>query len=94
MKGRSPKKSDKDRYDKMYEMGCCVCKKYLNVWSPASPHHIDGRKKPGAHQLTIPLCGAHHQTGGYGVALHFNKTKFISNFGSEMELLEYTNENI
>ena len=89
-KGRSLTKADKERYVKLQEFGCVVCMKYLDVWSPAAIHHIDGKVKPGAHQKTIPLCGAHHQ-GPYGTGLHAGKAEFERKFDTEMNLLKYVN---
>lgn len=36
----------------------------------------------------LPLCGDHHQHGGYGVAIHAGIDGFEKNFGTEKELLE------
>ena len=91
MRGSAPTKAEKHRFDIIGKIGCIVCKQYLGLFSPCSPHHIDGRTKPGAHKKTIGLCGQHHQTGGPGVALHANKYRFEQKFGTELELLSYQN---
>jgi len=70
MKGRTPNKEEKAWLDAICQIGCCVCRNEFQLFSPACPHHIDGKTKLGAHFLTIPLCGQHHQTGGPGVAFH------------------------
>jgi hypothetical protein len=31
----------------------------------------------------IPLCGVHHQTGGYGVALHAGRARWELHYGTE-----------
>ena len=92
MKGRRHTKADKERFSKIVDIGCIACKRYHAVFSPCAIHHIDGKTKPGAHKKTIGLCGAHHQTGGYGVALHSGKAVFEKKYGTEQELLEYQNE--
>jgi len=69
------------------EVGCIVCRKYHGVIdSPVSIHHIDGRTKKGCHMNVIPLCGAHHQTGGSGVAVHTNRARWVKRYGKEEEL--------
>lgn len=71
------------------EYGCIVCQKKFNIFSPASPHHIEGRTKKGADLKTIPLCGGHHQTGGNGVAFHeTGKKTWEAKYGNQYELLE------
>ena len=90
MKGKTPTKAEKARWDKIGQIGCVVCRKYLKVFSPCSIHHIDGRTKPGSHDLTIGLCYQHHQ-GQYGTGLHSGKAEFERKYGTERELLEYQN---
>ena len=58
---RALTKADRERGDKMRELGCIVCLVYLDTYTPPAIHHIDGKTKPGCHDLTIPLCGNHHQ---------------------------------
>lgn len=41
---------------------------------------------------TIPLCPHHHQHGGYGVAFHAGPKKWQELHGTELELLEQTND--
>lgn len=74
--------------DKVAELGCIVCKLFHSVYSPAAIHHTDGKTKSGVHFKVLPLCGAHHQTGGYGVALHAGKKEFERKYGTEQELLQ------
>ena len=45
------------------------------------------------HFETIPLCPAHHRTGGVGIAFHAAPRTFESLYGTERELLEQV-ENI
>ena len=59
---------------------------------------MEGQTKPGCHQLTIPLCGPHHQipsNNGEWVSRHGDGRKaFEREYGSEQELLEITNRMI
>jgi hypothetical protein len=38
----------------------------------------------------IPLCHAHHRTGGHGVAVHAGRRTWEDKFGTEDELLTQT----
>ena len=91
MKGRTPTKAEKGWLDAIVAHGCIVCHRELNVFTEASPHHMDGKVKPGAHLKTIPLCARHHQIPGQGyVSRHGDsKTRFEAAYGSELELLEF-----
>ena len=83
----NPTKSEKDYWDKLAEkIGCVVCHRKFGIIGPVSIHHIDGRTKPGAHLNVLPLCGAHHQTGGEGVALHPFTKRWEENFGKQEDL--------
>jgi len=90
MKGRKPTEEEKDWMDDICQFGCIVC--YLEfdgLYTPAVPHHIEGKTKPGAHFQTIPLCPAHHQTGPYGVAFHqTGKKVWEAEHGSQIALRE------
>lgn len=91
MKGRNPNKQEQEWMDAICQLGCIVCRIHLGVNSPASPHHLEGKTKEGAHLKTIPLCGRHHQIpGDYWKTRHHNKTQFESAYGTEQELLEQT----
>ena len=70
------------------EVGCVACRIDGRINHYVSIHHVNGRVKPGAHMQVLPLCGAHHQTGGEGVAIHHNKARFERNYGSQISLME------
>jgi len=79
--------------DMISQTGCVVCKKFLDCFSPAEVHHIDGKTKPEAHLKTIPLCFRHHREGTNNetyVSRHPFKNEFVNRYGSEESLLEYT----
>ena len=91
MKGRAPTSDEKKWMDFICEYGCIVCRNEYGVFSPASPHHMDGKTKPDAHFLTIPLCFNHHQSGRNDeecVARHPYKKAFEIKYGSERTLLK------
>lgn len=92
MNGRTPTKDERAWLDAITRLGCIVCLREHGEETPASPHHIDGSRKPGAHQNTIPLCWAHHQGNSDGtkqpfVSRHPYKARFIEAYGTEDELL-------
>jgi len=89
MKGRTPTKAEKEWMSKVADLGCIVCKHQFLIYSPAAIHHIDGKTKPDAHFKTLPLCPAHHQTGGYGVALHAGRAEWEKRYGTQAELLKH-----
>lgn len=91
MLGRKPTAKEKRHMSRVADLGCIVCILQNLGDSPAAIHHTEGKTKPGAHFLVLPLCGAHHQTGGYGVALHAGKKEFERRYGTESYLLEQTN---
>lgn len=91
MKGRSPTADETRFMSRIAALGCIACRK--DGWHNAvvSIHHIDGRTKPGAHLLVLPLCGPHHQqddTDPRGrISLHGRKATFQAIYGTERELL-------
>ena len=97
MKGRTPNSVEKEWLNKITELGCIVCLEFEDTYSPACPHHMDGKTKPEAHMRTIPLCGLHHQ-GGEDNALytsrHPYKARFEQRYGTEEELLEKTRQRL
>src|SRR6266853_5281890 len=69
------------------DLGCIVCLNEKLGKSPPDIHHPfeNGKKVPD--DKTIPLCPAHHRTGGFGVALHGTSRRAWSlRFGTEREL--------
>ena len=76
-------------YAKVAELGCIVCINNMVEDSPAEIHHL--RVNAGIGQKgkeVIPLCHAHHRTGGYGIAFHAGKNAFEDEYGTELELFE------
>lgn len=91
MKGRAPTAAEQKFMDAIASLGCVACAKdgIANPW--IALHHIDGRTKPGAHLLVLPLCAPHHQqddTDPLGrIAVHGNKARFEQRYGTQLELL-------
>lgn len=73
------------------QVGCIACRVAgLPFCDHVSIHHIDGRTKPGCHQLVLPLCAGHHQQGTGNdptlVAVHPDKARFERIHGTQMAL--------
>ncbi|HAR06388.1 MAG TPA: recombinase [Pseudomonas sp.] len=90
MKGRNPSASDKRFHSQLAALGCIACRIDGHSNPVVSIHHIDGRTKPGAHKLVLPLCAGHHQdgTGIPGlIAVHPWKRRFEDRYGRQEDLL-------
>lgn len=91
MKGRPPTAGESRFMDAIAKLGCIACRK--DGWEnlDVSVHHIDGRTKPGAHLLVLPLCAGHHQAGAGAnpalIAVHPDKARFEAQYGAQRELL-------
>lgn len=89
MKGSTPSAADKALWDKLSRVGC-ICCLHDGRFNPYGViHHVDGRTKKGAHQKVLFLCAPHHQQDdASGVwAVHPNKGRFESEYGSQVELM-------
>lgn len=90
-KGRPPTAEEARFMDAIEGLGCAACRK--DGWHnpDVSIHHIDGRTKPGAHLLVLPLCAGHHQDGTGPnttlIAVHPYKARFEARYGAQRELL-------
>jgi hypothetical protein len=91
MKGRAPTAAEQAFMDKIAALGCRACAQDGIENPDCSPHHIDGRTKPGAHFLVIGLCAGHHQKGTGNdktlIAVHPDKARFEARYGTQRELL-------
>lgn len=92
MKGRTPTAEENRLHDRLArEVGCIACRLDGRINMHVSIHHIDGRTKPDAHKLVLPLCGPHHQqddTDPAGrIAVHPWKKRFETKYGTQRELL-------
>jgi hypothetical protein len=91
MKGRPPTAEEARFMDRMGQLPCIACQK--DGWEnrEISLHHIDGRTKPRAHFLVLPLCAPHHQQDDSDIrqriSVHGRKATFQARYGAERELL-------
>ncbi len=94
MKGRAPNKDEKEFMDKMCEIGCIVCLNLDYETPEVTPHHMEGKTRPGAHYKIIPLCSNHHQVpdikgrwvSRHGPGKNTGKALFEEEYGTEEEL--------
>lgn len=92
LKGRPPTAAEKAFMDLAGKIPCLACMIDGRENHHISLHHIDGRTKPGAHFLVLPLCAPHHQQDDTDpqrrVSLHGRKETFTARYGTEAELLQ------
>lgn len=91
MKGRTPTVEQKRFHDMLATEIGCIASRLDGFFDPVvSIHHIDGRTKPNAHWLVLPLSAGNHQdgTGAPGrIAVHPWKARFQARYGSQDDLL-------
>lgn len=89
MKGRPTNAAERRFHDALCSLGCIACRRRGIRNTHCSVHHIDGRTKPWAHWLVLPLCGPHHQDDGTtgAIAVHPHKAQFEEMFGKQRDLL-------
>lgn len=87
-------KSEKEWMSRVAGIGCIVCINEHGEGSPAELHHINshGVGLRSDNYSVIPLCHAHHRTGGHGIAVHAGKKTWEERFGYEIDLLEQVRE--
>lgn len=61
LKGRTPTAIERVVMDALGKLPCIACLQHGKESPLISLHHIEGRTKPGAHLLQLPLCDPHHQ---------------------------------
>ncbi|OWT69229.1 MULTISPECIES: Ref family recombination enhancement nuclease [unclassified Achromobacter] len=91
MKGSNPTAEQKRFWDMLVSnIGCVASRMDGFEDTRCSIHHIDGRTKPDAHWLVLPLSAGNHQdgTGTPGrIAVHPWKARFESRYGKQVDLL-------
>ncbi len=88
-----PSRIEAQYQDVVRGLGCLVCRRLGHGPTPAEVHHLRafaGAGERAPHTLVIPLCHAHHTSGGPGVAFHAGPRAWESLYGSETELLAIT----
>lgn len=89
--GKVPTKEEQRYMDRVAQLGCIIdgCEGLAGI------HHCKTHLGGGRdHSKILPLCGAHHQTGGRGIAIHPHKKLWESIYGTEEELMEKVAEKL
>ena len=84
-------KAEREHMIRVARLGCLACKKdgYLTPEVELHhPRHGVGMGRKASHYDVLPLCHAHHRTGGHGIAFHAGKQAWEAKYGTETELLE------
>lgn len=85
--------AEKRHLDRVAALGCVICRDFEGAKTPACIHHVregQGMSQRSTAWLAVPLCPAHHQHGGAGVAFHADSRAFEALYGSELDMLART----
>ncbi len=96
-KKKTRTKTEKKHLEALVELGCIVCYKLGTPGTPAEIHHLrtgQGASQRASDYQAIPLCPWHHRLGGHKQAYHAGPKAFEERYGTEMELLELTQEKL
>lgn len=93
------RKAEREHLNKVAELGCVACFIQAGVWgTPGEIHHIrtgQGMSQRAPHKLSICLCPDHHRYGEHGkTAIHASPVKFEKLYGTELYLLDVTENNL
>ena len=85
-------KSEKEKYRKIAELGCSLCRYLGSEGTPAELHHIRRNNIPRSQAAVIALCPYHHR--GSNTSIHgMGRKRFEREYGiSEEQLHEQTLE--
>lgn len=100
--GRAPTASEKRIIELMATLPCLACLNKGRHQPMIQIHHINGRTKPNAHKMVIPLCAYHHESPApaeiierypdlhtvHARGIVGGKVKFEKHNGTEMDLLK------
>lgn len=97
--GKTKTKAEKQHLSKVASIGCIACNQLGFFGSPAEIHHCregQGRGQRASNFDVIPLCPAHHRGTDHPrtASIHMDKRNFIAQFGTELELLERTRQEL
>jgi hypothetical protein len=86
-----PTKLEKEKFRKIAELGCSLCRHQGNQGTPAELHHIR-RTMPRSVAPVIPLCPFHHR--GSNTSIHgMGRKRFEREYlVTEEQLLAQTEE--
>lgn len=88
-------KAERAHLNRVAELGCIACLLDGYQDTPSEIHHPragSGAGQRSSHMLALPLCPAHHRTGGLGVAIHAGQKTWEKKYGTEAELLTRVTE--
>jgi hypothetical protein len=86
---------------RLQDIGCVACRKDGRYGVPSDLHHPTSGGRRLSDDIVIPLCPFHHRNVATGwdyallaglPTLATNKRAFFERYGTEAELLAYTNE--
>lgn len=92
---RAPTVAESAWMDAITEIGCIACLQDGHPDTPGAVHHLLSGGRRMGHLFTICLCDpGHHQNGQqFGkVSRHPFKTRFEAQYGTELELLDLTQQ--
>jgi hypothetical protein len=83
-------KNEKEKYRRIAELGCSLCRHQGFEGTPAELHHIRRGNIPRSQAPVIPLCPYHHR--GSNTSIHgMGRKRFEREYAiSEEQLLEKT----
>ena len=85
------KAAERMHLGKVAALGCIACRQLGYEDTPAEIHHVRsgcGAGQRASNYRVLPLCHAHHRTGGHGQAIHAGQAAFERKFGNEEDLLK------
>ncbi len=100
----APTAADRERFDRLRELGCIVSRVYLKRYAAPDVHHLLSGGVRISHQATIPLSPWFHRgvvplrmtavqaRERFGPSKARNPEQFRERYGSDEELLAATNQ--
>ena len=88
------RKQDKKHLSRLANLGCIVCFREFDLFSPAEIHHTRfncGIAQRSSDNDAIPLCFNHHSAQGID-GIHSGQKTWEEKHGTEKFLLQYTLE--
>ena len=85
---------DKKHLNRLAALGCCVCLREMNVFSPCEIHHTRfncGIAQRSDDKDAVGLCFNHHSAQGFD-GIHKGQRTWEEKHGTEEFLLNYTKE--
>lgn len=86
-----PTAKEKIYMGKVAELGCCICSQAAEIHHQLSG---EGMGQRASNYKIMPLCPSHHRNGGYKVAIHAGIKAWEELYGSEVEWIQWTQEQV